>query len=90
MWSVLSKNQREDKRLTATTAANGLKHPGGTMEDEREELKEIKALVLTLATALTGLLTVFKKIFQTMAVAFFALMLGWLAALAWLVFSKAV
>ena len=55
-----------------------------------EELKEIKALVLTLATALSGLLTVFKKIFNAMAVAFFALMLGWLAALAWLVFSKAV
>jgi len=60
------------------------------MDDEREELAEIKALVLTLATALTGLLTTLKKIFNAMAVVFFVWLLGWLAALAWLVFSRAV
>jgi len=37
------------------------------MDAERKELAEIKALVLTLATALTGLLATLSKIFKTMA-----------------------
>ena len=38
----------------------------------------------------TGLLATLKKIFNAMAVVFFVWLLGWLVALAWLVFSKAV
>jgi len=56
------------------------------MDGERKELAEIKALLLALVTALTGLLATLKKIFQTMALVFSVLLLALFATLAWFMF----
>jgi len=56
------------------------------MDGERKELAEIKALVLALATALTGLLATLSNIFKTMALVFSVVLLALLATLAWFMF----